>query len=191
MPYKSNKKKSPNLRNRLRGCLPGSGVVGTVTSIFPMKSFLISFLLLCASLSAFGQGSVYSAPVQAVGGQAIPGAAVAICTSRPALTMTPCQGSTLATIYTYLTLGTVSPNPLTTDSSGMFYVYDTPGTVLWAQIYGAGIFVYIKPFVVPGLSGGEGADAAGQELLLSFLSGREGRPRKFQHERSRDHPQHH
>ena len=119
-----------------------------------MKKLLLSFLLLCAASSAFGQGSVYSAPVQAVGGQAIPGAAVAICTSRPALTMTPCQGSTLATIYTDLTLGSFSQNPLTTDSSGMFYVYAAPGTILWAQIYGAGIFVYVKPFVVPAVIGG-------------------------------------
>ena len=63
-------------------------------------------------------------------GVLIPGASVAICTSQPSLQVTPCGSSSKATIYTDLTLSTaISPNPLTTDASGMFYVYDTPGTV--------------------------------------------------------------
>ena len=102
-----------------------------------MRKILGTFLLLLAAVFAHGQGSVYSAPVQTTSGQAIQGAAVAVCTSKPSLIVVPCGSSTKATIYTDLTLGTPATNPLTTDANGTYFVYATPGTILWAQIYGA------------------------------------------------------
>jgi hypothetical protein len=121
------------------------------------KQFLLTLLslVLLPPVIAWGQGSVYSAPVQTVYGHAIQGAAVAICNGQPNVTVSPfvaCSGTTFATIYTSFSLSTPAANPLTTDALGTYFVYATPGSLLWAEIYGAGITTYAIPFVVPGIS---------------------------------------
>jgi len=129
------------------------------------------------SALAFGQGGAFAgSPVINGVGQPIANASVAISTANPCGTSPSyanCSGepqgiytgatppASLATIYTDITIGTATSNPIVTDPLGNWTVYATPG-VYWATIYGYQIVPQVQIIVVSaGSSGGGGSVGPG------------------------------
>ena len=127
-------------------------------------------LLLLVSAAAFGQGSFVSFVIQTPQGAAIPGATVALCSSKPTTT-TPCGSSTLQATFTDITLATactLNPtipgptsgvgctNPGVATGFGTVYFYGAQG-LYYYQSYGQGILVPdVEPIQFSSITGGGG-----------------------------------
>lgn len=93
--------------------------------------FLLTLFVLFASMAG-AQGSRKDDVALGARGP-VSNASVAVCTQPATTTTTPC--STLATLYTDLTLGTPAPNPVTADALGNYHFYAPVGKYT-IQIYG-------------------------------------------------------
>lgn len=131
-----------------------------------MKKYLIVLAFLW-TVPCFGQGSVYSTTIVNRIGQLMAGASFATCTAAPTGTSL-CQGTSLATTYTSVTIGTPCTNvstatgptsgvgctnPGLSDSGGNVIVFSTPA-VRWAQISGYQITSETIPFAFAAVSSG-------------------------------------